>query len=119
MKEFNLKTGQTGERIAKEYLEKNGYKILEKNYRSKFAEIDLVAKKRNELIFVEVRTKKGELFGTPEDSLNKKKLNKLWWNAKSYASRIGWSGPYRIDAVCVVLKPDGVLERISHHENII
>jgi len=66
-----------------------------------------------------VRTKRGELFGTPEESLDKRKLKKLWWNAKFYASRIRWPGPYRIDAVCIVLKLDNTVERLEHYENII
>ena len=69
-------------------LEKKGYKIVEQNYRTKFAEIDLVAKQGKELVFVEVRTKRGELFGTPEESLNKKKLRKLWWNSQGYVNKI-------------------------------
>lgn len=119
MKKFNLKTGQLGEEIAREYLKKKGYKIIEQNYRSKFAEIDLVAKQGKELVFVEVRTKRGELFGTPEESLNKRKLRKLYWNVNSYASRIHWQGPYRVDAVCIVLRQDNSTQRINHYENIV
>ena len=119
MKEFNLKTGQMGEAIAREYLKKKGYKILAQNFKTKYAEIDLIARQKNEMVFVEVRTKRGELFGTPEESLDKRKLKKLWWNAKFYASRIRWPGPYRIDAVCIVLKLDNTVERLEHYENII
>ena len=108
-----------GESIAKEYLEKKGYNIIERNYRSKFAEIDLVAKSGKELVFVEVRTKKGEMFGTPEESLNDKKLKKVWFNAQAYANRIRWKGDCRIDAICVVLKPNNEPERINHYINII
>ena len=119
MKQFNLKTGKIGEEIARNYLEKEGYRILEQNHRTKYAEIDIIAKKGKEMIFAEVRTKKGDLFGTPEESLNKKKLRKLWLGARGYVSMKKWDGPYRIDAVCVVLKFDNTLERINHYENII
>lgn len=118
-KKFNLKTGQLGEKIAREYLEKKGFKIINQNYRTKFAEIDLVARQGKELVFVEVRTKRGEDFGTPEDSLNKRKLRKLWLNARGYAAGIHWQDDCRIDAVCIVLKPDDSLERLSHYQNII
>lgn len=114
-----MTTGKIGEKIAKDYLEKKGYKIIEQNFKTKYSEIDLVAKKNNELIFVEVRTKRGEFFGTPEDSLNKKKLRKLWWNAQSFIAKKHWQGPYRIDAVCIVLKLDNAIERLEHYENII
>jgi len=112
MKEFNLQTGKIGEEIAKEFLKNKGYEIIEQNYRTKYAEIDLLAKKNQELILVEVRTKIGENFGSPEESLTKKKLKKLWFNAQIVKAT-------RIDAVCVVLKQDHSVERIEHYENII
>ncbi len=73
----SVATGKRGEEIAKEYLEKKGYKIVERNYKTKYAEIDLVAKRKNELVFVEVRTKIGDYFGTPEETIDKRKLRKL------------------------------------------
>ncbi len=119
MKESNLKTGRIGEEIAREYLRKKGYKILEQNCRLKFGEIDLVAKDGKELVIVEVRSKKGEDFGSPEESLNHKKLRKLWFNAQGYACRVGWKGHFRVDAVCLVLKPDNTVKRLFHYSNIV
>ncbi len=118
-KEFNLKTGKVGEEIAREYLKKKGYKILEQNCRSRFGEIDLVAKDAKDLVIIEVRTKRGEQFGTPEESLDKKKLKKLWLNARGYAGRVGWAGPYRVDGVCVVLGPGSTLKRLAHYQSIV
>lgn len=111
MKQFNLQTGKLGEEIAREFLEKKGYKIIEQNYKTKYGEIDLVCSKGSLLVAVEVRTKKGDLYGTPEESLTKKKLRKIWLNAKA-------RGAARIDAVCIVLKSDNAVERIEHYENI-
>jgi len=125
VKTLNLQTGKLGEEIARKYLENKGYRILEQNYKTKYAEIDLIAKKKNELVFVEVRTKTNEDFGSPEESLNNKKLRKIFMNAQAYVARTKWQGPYRIDAVCVVLDPvvlDSVkyeIARINHYENII
>ena len=121
MKELNLKTGQMGEEIAKKYLKKKGYKILEQNVKTKFGEIDLVTKYKKELVIVEVRTKIGDMYGSPEDSLTKKKLEKLKQNAISYVVRKGWKGDYRVDAVCIVLalSKHKVSERVEHYENII
>ena len=119
MKEFNLKTGKLGEEIAKKYLENKGYKIIEQNYKTKYGEIDLVARTRTVLVVVEVRTKIGEDFGTPEESLDKKKIRRVWLNALAYVGKNHWNGDYRVDAVCIVLssakhKP----ERMEHYENI-
>ena len=124
MAEHN-KVGEIGEDLARQYLEKEGYKILEQNYKTKYAEIDLVAEKsagffkQNILVFVEVRTKVGENFGSPEDTINKAKLWKVLQNSKSYTAFKRWDGPARIDAVCIVLKPDFSVVRLTHHENII
>ena len=121
--------GKIGEDLARKYLEKEGYKTLEQNYKPKYAEIDLVCesaqggllfgKKNKTLVFVEVRTKVGENFGSPEDTINKDKLWKVLQNAKSYTAFSKWQGPCRIDAVCIVLKPDFSVGRLTHHENII
>lgn len=111
--------------MAKEYLEKQGYKIIEQNYRTKYAEIDLVAEykpgffSKKELVFVEVRTKAGENFGSPEDTLNRAKLKKVRQNAQAYLAFKKWQGPARIDAVCIVLGPDFKVLRLNHHKNII
>jgi len=112
MLKHNLQIGQVGEEIAKEYLEKKGFKILERNYKTKYGETDIIAKCGKELVFVEVRTKIGENFGTPEDSLNKRKLRKLWLNARAGKAT-------RIDAVCIVLNNNLTVERLNHYENIL
>ena len=116
--------GKIGEDLARKYLEKEGFKILEQNYKTKYAEIDLVAEKsagflkQKTLVFVEVRTKVGEQWGSPEDTMNKAKLWKVLQNAKSYTAFKKWDGPARIDAICIVLKNDFSVVRLTHHENI-
>lgn len=125
----NLKLGQLGEEIAKDYLQKKGFEILEHNYKNKYGEIDLVCKDRNSIVFVEVKTRIGELFGGPEGSLNKKKVRRLIRNAQAYMIRCVGAGlsrpqrareprPSRIDAVCVVLDQDKKIKRIDHYQNI-
>ena len=117
--------GKIGEGLAREYLEKEGWKIVEQNYKTKYAEIDLVAEKpgkflqKGTLVFVEVRTKVGEQWGSPEDTINKAKLWKVLQNSKSYAAFKRWDGSQRIDAICIVLKKDFSVSRLTHHENIV
>jgi len=115
----HLEVGRRGEEIAKEHLEKKGYKIIEQNYRTRYGEIDLVAKKKNELVLVEVRTRVGDSFGAPEETINLKKLHKLRGNALAYAKSYRWSGHIRVDAVGIVLRKDHSVERLNHYENII
>lgn len=111
--------GKIGEEIAKRFLVKQGYEIIEQNYKTKYAEIDLIAKKGKDLVFIEVRTKIGENFGTPEETINKNKMRKLRGNAIAYVAAKKWVGFYRIDAICIILKPDYSVERLNHYENII
>ena len=118
MKTRNLKIGHLGETIAKRYLQDKGYCIVEQNYRTKYAEIDLIMYNKDELVFVEVRTRRKERFGSPEKSLKRNKIKKLIRNAKAYVARKRYSNAYRIDAVCIVLNEDGGIERINHYRNI-
>lgn len=119
--------GKIGEELARKYLEKKGYKVLAQNHKNKYAEIDLVAEKpqgflglgQSKLVFVEVRTKIGEAFGSPEETLNTTKLQKVLHNALTYSAFKKWEGPSRIDAICIVLNPNFSVLRLTHHENII
>ena len=115
---FNTQTGRLGERLAAEYLKKKGYKILEQTYRTRYAEIDLVVQKKAVLVVGEVRTKSGETFGTPEETWNGKKLQKVKRNASSYAARSKWNKLYRVDGICIVLNENHSVQRLEHYENM-
>ena len=69
--------GQEGEAIAVRYLKKSGYKILEKNYRNKLGEIDIVAKDRDTLVFVEVKTRHSDQYGHPKWAVTPRKQRKI------------------------------------------
>ncbi len=118
MKEHNLNIGRLGEQIAKEFLEKKGYSIVEQNYKNKYAEIDLIVKHKDSLVFVEVKTRIGEQFGVPEDAINRNKLRRLIRNAQVYMMKKNRGMDFRIDAVCIVLNKDKQPKRIDHYENI-
>lgn len=64
------KLGQTGERLAAKYLKRNGYKILKKNYRTPFCEVDIIAKCGDVLCFCEVKTRNSDLYGAPSEAVN-------------------------------------------------
>ena len=116
MKQFNRTKGSEGEEIAVEYLRTKGYQILEKNYSVKFGEIDLIIAKDNVLVFVEVKLKTTDDFGTPEEMIGKGKLYLMQNPEMESLYDI-----FRIDAVCIVGLPSqgfGEVKRISHYENI-
>jgi len=69
--------GKESESLAVRHLRKNGYKILEQNYRNKLGEIDIIAKEKGTLVFVEVKARKSELFGNPKWAVTPKKQRKI------------------------------------------
>lgn len=117
-KSDHLKVGEMGEKLACKYLKKKGYRIISKNYRNKFFEIDIVANKKNVLHFVEVRTKTSEIFGLPEETVNYKKKKKLIKSAKGFVGFNNYKGKYQIDLICIVLNKENKLERLSFYDNI-
>ncbi|MBN3041023.1 MAG: YraN family protein [Candidatus Omnitrophica bacterium] len=119
MKKERLILGRLGEDIAEIFLESKGYRIIKRNFRSRYSEIDLIARDRKKnLILVEVRTRTSQEFVSPEESINSDKLRRLVRSAKAYLAYIDYKGQARIDAVCIVFGQNNTLKRITHHENI-
>src|SRR5258708_28070240 len=69
--------GKYGEDLAKTLLIKRGYKILQSNFKSKFGEIDIIAKDKTQIVFVEVKARWTDKFGAPEEAVTKPKLEKI------------------------------------------
>lgn len=109
-------TGKIGELIAQKYLKSKGYRIIECNWRTKYAEVDLIVKKGKVIVFVEVKTRKSERFARPEDFINYKKKQRLKRAAIGYMQSKKLTGPCRIDAICIVL--DEYVKRLNHYINI-
>ena len=105
-----MRTGKQGEDLAAAHLAENGYRILERNYRSVFGEIDIVAEERDTLVFVEVKSRRSEAYGDPQLAVGSKKQRKISRVAMSYLSEKGWNRrPARFDIVAVKLRPSGNL----------
>ena len=118
MSDIRKKTGNYGEKLAVSFLLKNKYKVIETNFRTRFGEIDIVCKKNNQIIFVEVRTKTNVNFGAPEESVNRKKQEKLILMANQYLSaKKMLHSSFRIDGIFIVIEQDKT--DIRHLENII
>lgn len=108
--------GKNGERIAQEYLKKRGYKILERNYRTKYGEIDIIAQQDSSIVFVEVRTKQSPNFGPPQLSITKSKRNQIMRTALAYINESMISDqPCRFDVIAITLDSSGT--KIEHIEN--
>ena len=112
----NKNLGKNGEEIAKTYLEKSGYVILEMNKRfSRFCEIDIIALDRQTLVFVEVKTRKTDICGHPLEAITKTKYNHIKQGLFFYLQENPKYKKYRIDAISILLKPE---LKIDHLKNI-
>ena len=113
--------GNLGEKIAGCYLQRKRYKILAQNFKRKWGEIDIVAKKKDRIVFFEVKSiQKREGF-LPEDEIDWKKKRQLWKMAQIYLSenKISFSIPWQIDIIAVEIFSDFKKAKIRHFENVI
>lgn len=100
----HIATGEIGEAMAAEYLEKLGYKIVVCRYRCKAGEIDIIAKRRGIIVFVEVKTRRTTAFGLPSEAVNIRKQQKIISTALCYLSEKGEQGAAcRFDIVEILL----------------
>lgn len=94
--------GKQGEKLAIEYLQKNGYEILEQNFVFQKAEIDIIARKGDWLIVVEVKTRTSTDYGNPEDFVDKKKIKLLVKAIDEYVQQSDLDLDIRFDIVSLV-----------------
>ncbi len=99
-----IERGAEGEELAAKLLRENGYTILERNYRHKKSEIDLIVRRDNWLVFVEVKTRTSNAFGYPEEFVDAKKKKMILKGADYYMFITDWSGNVRYDIVAVNLQ---------------
>ena len=110
----NRKFGNAGEDRACRYLEKQGYKILERNkHYSRFCELDIIAQYKNTTVFVEVKTRKTDHFGTPFEAITKTKFENLKKGVQFYLSE-NKIKDYRIDVIGITLKPEIKIEHLKN-----
>ena len=111
--------GQWGERQARLYLEAEGYGMVAANFRCRAGEIDIVAIDGDELVFVEVKTRRGDAYGQAEESISPARAERLADVAEEFLqSRSAFpydsETPWRIDLVCVNLDSGGKLLNVNH-----
>ena len=112
--------GKLGEQAAQKHLKKRGYRIREMGFRCRHGEIDIIAQKKDCLVFVEVRTKSSLEFGTPEESITKSKKERLIASALTYTTtHQDIPSLWRIDVVAIELDERGKTKRIELIENAV
>jgi putative endonuclease len=111
--------GKWGESVAALQLEDKGYQILDRNWRCAQGEIDLVALDGEEVVFVEVKTRRGRQMGSPEEGLTQQKGKRLIELARLYLVERDIDPDWRIDLVAVELDNSGKLTRCEHIANAV
>lgn len=103
-----IELGKHGESLAVDLLKKNGYRILERNLKSRFGEIDVVAREGATLCFIEIKARTSLTFGWPEEGVHREKQFRLTRLASWYLKfrRIG-EVPIRFDVVSILFGPEG------------
>jgi len=117
MEKTKKETGNRGEEIAVELLTKKGYEIIERNYHFGHGEIDIIAKEKDVLVFVEVKTRKNLEFGEPELAVTKNKQRQIRKIAESYLYEKEISDQdCRIDVIAIMMQ-EKLPPKINHIEN--
>jgi len=101
--------GDFGEETACKYIKKNGYKILGKNFRTKFGEIDIIGIDNDTICFIEVKARSSSDYGSPEQFVTKRKQERLWKTASIYINKNTLEfGNYRFDVISVDLENEEI-----------
>ena len=111
-----IQKGAEGENLAAEFLKKKGWEIVARNYRYRHAEIDLIIKRDDWTIFVEVKTRTSSYFGQPEEFVDAQQARRIFEAAEEYIYSTNWLGHIRFDIVSVKL---GYKPEIIHFEDAI
>lgn len=111
-----IKTGDKGEILAADFLRKKGFEIVARNYRYRHSEIDIIARKENWTIFVEVKTRSYSYYGHPEEFVDAQQARRIFEAAEEFIYSTNWLGHIRFDIVSVKL---GTAPEIIHFEDAI
>lgn len=112
--------GDFGERVARAHLESKGYRVLETNYRAREGEVDIVAQQDDVVVFVEVKTRRGDAMGSALEAIGPRKAERLLLASDAYAQEHpDLPESRRIDLIAIDLEPDGRVRSLEHIESVV
>ncbi len=117
--DYRRALGVWGESLAILHLEAHGYQILDRNWRCRLGEIDIIARQNEELVFVEVKTRRGTKMGSPEEGLTKVKSKRLVKLSQLYLVEADLDVDWRLDLVAIQVDEKMSLLRLEHLPNAI
>ena len=115
---FNKRLGNIGESLAVDYLKNNKYTIIQTNYKNKIGEIDIIAKDKDVLVFIEVKTRSSIAFGLPKEAITKNKIFKIKNTAISYLKYKNLLDKISVRFDCIEVLGDNLDSEINHIKNI-
>jgi len=120
MASTNRNVGDLGEDRACEYLISEGHKIVDRNYATKFGEIDIITKRAGVIFFVEVKAGKGNSWVQPEELITQQKLRRLLKTVEMYFlnNKIKENQEWQLDGISLLLDSRGKVIKLKHLENI-
>lgn len=118
MKCSTILTGKRAEEHAVSYLKKKFYKIIDRNWRYKKAELDIIAIKKEVLVFVEVKSRSYSYFGEPETAVNEKKAELIFAASQAYMEKTGHLWAIRFDIISIILDKEGRPVLLKHIKDV-
>ena len=124
MSSSNRRLGEWGERQARLHLEDKGYSLLANNFRCRAGEIDIVARQGEQLVFVEVKARRGDAYGRAEESISPARAERLAEVAEEFmqtrmAGEFDSGTAWRIDLLCLNMDRNGRILSVNHIENAV
>lgn len=113
----HIELGQKGEQLSVELMEKKGFKILHRNWKMGHLEMDIIAANKNEIAFVEVKTRTSTFRGQPEEAVDVVKRKRMIAAANAYIKYYHEERKPRFDIIGILINKDGEIEQITHLEN--
>ena len=115
----NQKVGQFGEDLAIKYLLKNKYKIIDRNVKISYKELDIIAKIKDKIIFIEVKTRTSQKFGFADESINSKKLHHLKKAINMYLDNKDLDpDKVRLDLIAIDINKSKKTAKIKHYKDL-
>lgn len=109
--------GRKGEELACQFLAQKKFKILSRNFHSRYGEIDIIASRDGIMHFCEVKTRTTMTFGTPEEAVNSKKLQKMKKTIQCYQQQFGYA-PWQVDLLALHLTSTLELRKITYYQHL-
>lgn len=119
MSTFRTRLGARGEELAARFLEAQGYTVRERNYHCRYGEIDLICAHGEQVVFCEVKLRRSDAYGTPEEAVTERKLGRLARTAQTYlAEREAEDADWRIDVVAIEVDRRGAVVRTALYQGV-